>query len=610
MYYRALILAQFKNRIRSRLRKQYVLTMQNRLYYGDNLEILREKIRDESVDLCYIDPPFNSKRNYNQIYNNIGAEDLAQEQAFIDTWSWKAEIHGAAYHQIMSNHLNRFSNQTIELIHGLHAVLGEGSLLAYLLSLTVRIAEIYRVLKPTGTFFLHCDPTASHYLKVITDSLFLPQGGNFLNEIIWKRVHTVKGNFGQGSKFFGPNTDTLLFYSKSDQYTFNQVFSGYRQKYLDKFYRFTEPDGRRYRLISMIGPGGAAKGNPRYEFLGVTKYWRYSKKSMQELSKNGMIVQTNPGTVPQRKLYLDGGKGVAVQSLWDDIQALSPTSQERQGYPTQKPEALLERIIETTSNEGDVVLDAYCGCGTTVAVAEAKIRRWIGIDITYQAIATVLRRFEDKFDPRVLEGIRQDGIPKDMASARALANRSDDRVRKEFEKWAILTYTKNRGVIQKKKGADGGIDGFFYFWNGANKDVAKMILQVKSGHVGRKDIAALRGDMEKEGAELACLLTLSTASKPMKQDADAAGIYENKARGIECRRIRIVTIEDILRRSVRIELPLHGEASNKARVDLEGDQLTLDLKPATTIPETERRKDVASALPEDGRKRRSRLGTK
>jgi DNA modification methylase len=582
--------------------------MQNRLYYGDNLEILREKVRDESVDLCYIDPPFNSKRNYNEIYNNRGVEDLALEQAFMDTWTWKGEIHGAIYHQIMSNHLSRFSNQTIELIHGLHAVLGEGSLLAYLISLTARIAEIHRVLKPTGTFFLHCDPTASHYLKVITDSIFLPEGGDFLNEIIWKRVHTVKGNFGQGSKFFGPNTDTLLFYSKSAKYTFNQVFGGYRQKYLDKFYRFTEPDGRRYRLISMIGPGGAAKGNPQYEFMGVTKYWRYSRESMQELVDNGMIVQTNPGTVPQRKLYLDKGKGVAVQSLWDDIQALSPTSQERLGYPTQKPEALLDRIIDAVTNDGDVVLDAYCGCGTTVAVAQKRNRRWIGIDITYQAIATVLRRFEDNFDPRVLEGVILDGIPKDMASARALANKRDDRVRKEFEKWAILTYTKNRGVIRKIKGADGGIDGFFYFWNGNNKDVAKMILQVKSGHVGRKDIAALRGDMEKEGAEAACLITLQPPSKPMKQDADNAGIYENRARGIECPKIRIVTVEDMLRRAIRIELPLHGEASNKARVELEGEQLTLDLKPETaTVPEVERPKRVASTSPEGERKRRSHL---
>lgn len=299
--------------------------------------------------------------------------------------------------------------------------------------------------------------------------------------------------------------------------------------------------------------------------------------------------------------------GIAVRDVWTDIEPLNAAASERLGYPTQKPEALLERLIKASSNEGDVVLDAYCGCGTTVAVAQRANRHWIGIDITYQAVATVLRRFEDNFDPKVLEGIYLDGIPKDMASARALATRSDDRVRKEFEKWAILTYTKNRGVIRKKKGADGGIDGFFYFWNGPSGDVAKMILQVKSGHVSRTDIAALRGDMAKEGAELACLITLANPTKPMMADAGNAGIYENKLRGIECPRIRIVRIEDMLHHGARVNLPLHGEATTKARVAIEGEQLELEWAPLTEVPEVERKKEAASeSVSEAAKKKRSR----
>jgi len=554
--------------------------MRNCLYYGDNLEILQNKVRDESVHLCYIDPPFNSKRNWNQIYNKVGEDDPAQNQVFDDTWSWTTRTHDACS-QILSNHLGRFTSHTIELVQALRGVLGQDSgLFAYLVSITLRLAEIHRVLVPSGCFYLHCDPTASHYLKMIADSIFVRQGGNFLNEIVWKRAHTVKGNFGQGSKFFGPNTDTILFYSKSDGHKFNPVFSGYSEDYLKKFYRYSEVDGRRYRLISMIGPGGAAKGNPQYEFMGVTRYWRYSKQRMAELQKAGMIVQNKPGRVPQRKQYLDNGKGVACQSLWDDIQALSPTAEERVGYPTQKPAALLERIIFASSNEGDVVLDAYCGCGTTVAVAQAMNRRWIGIDVTYEAIATILRRLEKKFGAEFVKSIQLDGIPRDMKSAIALAHKKDDRPRKEFEKWAILTYTANRAVVNQKKGADRGIDGIFYFWNGAhNGQVGKMILQVKSGAVHRNDIATLRGDMERDQAALGCLITLEEPTEAMSREAKSAGIYDNKARGIKCDRIRMVRVEDLILKPERLELPLHSDASDTALREVEGNQLRLDLRP-------------------------------
>ena len=211
------------------------------------------------------------------------------------------------------------------------------------------------MLKPTGSLYLHCDSTASHYLKIILDAIFGPD--KFGNEIIWKRAETVKGNFGQGSKLWGSNTDTLLFYRKSDENTFSPLFNEYSEEYISNFYKYVEPEtGRRYRLISMTGPGGAAKGNPQYEVMGVTRYWRYSKQKMQELIDTGMVVQSKPGVVPQRKQYLDKGKGVSVQSLWDDIPGLHSQDAERLGYPTQKPLALLERIIAASSNLGDVIL--------------------------------------------------------------------------------------------------------------------------------------------------------------------------------------------------------------------------------------------------------------
>lgn len=580
------------------------LTVKSALYYGDNLDLLRNRrfVRDESVDLCYIDPPFNSKRRYNQIYNNIGYEDRAQAGAFIDVHTWNDHAI-KCYREIIVNDDSRYSEQTIELIRGYHAVLKEPSaLLAYLVTMTARIVEIHRVLKPSGCFYMHCDSAASHYLKMIVDSVFLPSGGNYLNEIIWKRVHTVKGNFGQGSRFFGPNTDTILFYSKSDNYTFKQPFADYSKEYLNKFYRYTETDGRRYRLISMIGPGGAAKGNPEYEFMGVTRYWRYSRKKMQELFDSDMIMQKKPGAVPQRKQYLDNGKGVAIQSLWEDIQAVGYSAKERVGYPTQKPRALLRRIIETSTNEGDLILDAYCGCGTTIAVAQSLNRHWLGMDITYQAIATVLNRLEDEEPALDLKNIIQDGVPKDMKSAQALAHKRDDRLRKEFEKWAILTYCNNKAVINEKKGADQGIDGITYILVGES-DTAKVVLQAKSGAVSRDDISKLQGDMR--DAALAVFLTLIEPTKPMRDKAKAAGTYTHELTGKICDRIRIVTVKEMIEQKVRLELPQDLAAFKTAVRQVDSRQMELNLEPMEVVDTLGARKPVARVLPFDANKLRA-----
>ena len=425
----------------------------NHLYYGDNLEVLRKYIKDESIDLCYIDPPFNSKRNYNQIYNNIGKEDKAQAQAFVDTWEW--DIHAdQGYKEILDNYNNVFTKQSIALIQGIEGVLGRGSLLAYLVSMTLRIAEIYRVLKPTGSFYLHCDPTASHYLKLVLDGIFCTRGGDFRNEIIW--CYTGPGS--PGMRQFMRKHDVIFWYNKSNTWIFN-------------------------------------RDEVRVE---------HSKKT-KENYKKGLI---GSGFVEADHKIHERGK---VPEDWWQM-AIAPRGKEYLGYPTQKPEALLERIIKASSNEGDVILDAYCGCGTSVAVAERLNRGWIGIDITYQSISLILKRLEEHFGKSALDNIKLNGAPKDFASAEALAHKKDDRTRKEFEKWAILTYSKNKAIINEKKGGDGGIDGIAYTVIGYenNKYATEQILfSVKSNHTLTPSVIRdLNGTIEREKSAMGILIIM------------------------------------------------------------------------------------------------------
>ncbi len=505
----------------------------NSLYYGDNLDVLRKKIRDETVDLCYIDPPFNSKRNYNQIYNNIGNEDRAQAQAFTDTWTWD-DLAISGLNEILANDQGRFRPQLVALVKGLQGVLGEGTLFAYLISISLRVTEIHRVLKKTGTFYLHCDPTSSHYLKLVLDAIFCSQGGNFINEIAWCYSHG-----GKSRHRFGRKHDTIFFCSKSDEYTFNsdeiriEMRSG-KESFGGRLE--TDSDGRKYRLVY---------GTKNRQ--GKTKYYKY---------------------------YLDEGK--IAEDWWTDINSIQASSAERLGYPTQKPEALLQRIINASSNEGDVVLDAYCGCGTTVAVAQRLNRQWIGIDITYQSISLILRRLEFAFGKAVVDGITIDGIPRDMQSADALAHKKDDRLRKEFEKWAVLTYTNNRAIINEKKGADAGIDAVAYFLT-AKTDNAKIIFQVKSGGVKRGDIATLRGDMGRENAALAVLITLEEPSRPMLAEAKAAGQYRHETMGRNYDKISIVTVKEIVEEGKRLEIPMSLEVVAAARRAVQEKQIEMDL---------------------------------
>jgi len=491
----------------------------NILYYGDNLEVLRKYIGSSTIDLCYIDPPFNSKRTYNQIYNNIGSEDKAQSQAFIDTWIWdNRAIEG--HQEILDNVGGRFTKQTIELIKGLSNVLGNSSLLAYLVSMTLRVTEIQRVLKTTGSFYLHCDPTSSHYLKLVLDGIFLPNGGEFHNEIVWHyRRWTGK------AKKFQKLHDIIFFYSKSDDYVFNPLYTAYTE------------------------------GSVGRKMQGV----------LHRFKEGEAPVLVSDQSVDE--------KGVRENDVWA-IPFIAPSAKERLGYPTQKPEKLLRRIISASSKKGGTVLDAYSGCGTTISVAQDLHRKWVGIDITYQSIALILKRLEEQFGKEVVDLVKLDGIPKDMESARALANKKDDRVRKEFEKWAVLTYTNNRAVINQKKGADSGIDGIAYFRT-TNTDNAKIILQVKSGGVKRNDIATLRGDMQRESAAMAVLITLEPPTAPMIHEAKAAGPYHHDLMDRNYDAIQIVTVQDMIENHKVLDIPMSHEVLRAAQLKAAGNQYSM-----------------------------------
>lgn len=474
------------------------------VYCGDCLEKLAD-LPDQCIDLIYIDPPFNSNRNYEVFWG-----ETKEKRAFEDR----------------------------------HA-----STKAYIDYMRPRCVELARVLKKTGSFYYHCDWHASHYVKVMLDQIF--GENNFLNEIVWKRASTVKGNFGQGSRQWSPNTDSLFFYRNGGENTFNPQFKPYTQEYLDQFYKYVDDDGRRYRLISMIGPGGGAKGNPHYECMGITRYWRYSKATMEKLIAEGQVVQTRPGAVPQRKQYLDQGKGVAVQTLWDDIEALSPSAQERLGYPTQKPLALLERIIKASSNENDIILDAFCGCGTALVAAQNLGRQWIGIDISPTACRVMAKRLKDVCKLREDEKLWHLGrgfvvrdLPWTLEKLRKIPHF-------EFENWAVIALG---GIPNKTQVGDMGIDGRLYpvgtkpaefASKGKHGSTDHMFaedwfpIQVKQvDKVGRPDIDQFEAVMERENRQRGFFVSFGYTSDA---EQECAAFYKRTGRWI-----KLLTVQEIL----------------------------------------------------------------
>jgi len=539
--------------------------MGNHLYYGDNLTVLREQIRESSVDLIYLDPPFNSNASYNVLFKGpTGSGSAAQIEAFDDTWHWNDSAEEAFGDVVRSGNA-----AAATMLRAMRSFLGDNDMMAYLAMMAVRLIELHRVLKPTGSLYLHCDPTASHYLKILLDAVF--GAGNYVNEISWHRT-TAKADYKQGAKHFPRVRDVILRYKKAGkgEMIFNQPFTGYSDSYVGTKYRHKDSNGRIYRLDNLTGPGGAGKGNAFYEVMGISRHWRYSRENMDALIAEGRIIQTKPGGVPQFKRYLDEMPGVPCSDNWDDIRPINSQAQERLGYPTQKPVALLERILSASSNPGDVILDPFCGCGTTVHAAQKLGRQWVGIDVTHLAIGLIEKRLRDAF-----EGVQftTHGVPQDIEGARDLAARGKYH---EFEKWALSLIAAQPGNLSRK-GADRGIDGNIYF--GA-KHEGRGIVSVKAGDaVGVSMIRDLRGVVDREGAGIGVFLTLAEPTKPMITEAAGAGQYELPGFA-PVPRLQIVTVAEALKlrdRAVRLPARRDDGFSRAAREEDRGAQSALDL---------------------------------
>ncbi|WP_066800769.1 DNA methyltransferase [Sphingomonas soli] len=485
----------------------------SKLYYGDNLDVLRTHVADASVDLIYLDPPFNSNAGYNVLFkaaNGAGAD--ASIQAFGDTWTW-----GEASNNAMLDIAGGTNRQLQVMMEAMHAAIGENPLMAYLAMMAVRLVELHRVLKPTGSLYLHCDPTASHYLKLVLDAVFGAE--NFRNEIVWLRS-TGKGLM---SRRLPNNHDVVLNYGRTDQARWNveAVFQAYDPSNLPgktrAKYSHRDADGRLYRLDNLINPN-RDRPNLTYEFLGVTRVWRWTRDRMEKAYGAGLVVQTRPGGVPQLKRFLDEQRGVALSDVWTDIPPLNSQAQERLGYPTQKPRALLERIISASSNPGDVVLDPFCGCGTAVDAAQKLGRQWIGIDVTHIAIGMIENRMREGYPGIQFETI---GVPKDLASAERLAEEDPH----QFQQWVSWQVG---GFPREKKGGDKGVDGWFNYLAAKNR-IETGVISVKAGdHVNPNMVRDLGRVMERDRHRFGLFVMKGAPTKGMRDEAASQPVIETE----------------------------------------------------------------------------------
>jgi len=552
------------------------------LYYGDNLDILRRYLKDGTVDLVYLDPPFNSAQNYNAFFHEKDGTDAASQiHAFEDTWHWDIETK-KAYDAVTEQ-----PGKVSDVMQAFYTFLGGNDMMAYLTMMSSRLVELRRVLKPTGSLYLHCDPTASHYLKLLCDAIMGKD--NFRNEIIWQRT---RAHNDKKIRRYGAVHDIILFYSKGEDWLYNVQYTKRDENAPKTHDLYRHTDGKIYRKDNCRAPGGRG---PLYEWNGHRHNWRFSPEERDRLIAEGKIVYSKNG-MPRVLREIDPEKGSPLQDYWVDIDPLNSGSAEILGYPTQKPVALLERIIQASSNPGDVVLDPFCGCGTTIDAAEKLGREWIGIDVTQLAISLIKNRLQDTYGPRLkfISGgtsytsptsdpdgraalprrqsgadgraalprrqadpqvspaesiemgsrtstVRIIGEPTTPNEAATLAE--DDKY--QFQWWALGLVGAR--PVEQKKGADHGIDGKILFRDDPRAaKPEQIIIQVKGGKTGVKDVRDLRGVLDREKAAIGILISLQPATGPMETEAASAGFYEHKTNRQKYPRLQLRTVKELM----------------------------------------------------------------
>ena len=538
----------------------------NILYYGDNLDVLRRHVQDESVDLVYLDPPFKSNQDYNVLFaEQDGSRAAAQIKAFEDTWRWdRAAV--SAYEDVVE-----LGGKASQAMQGFRTLLGDSDMFAYLAMMAPRLKELHRVLRPTGSIYLHCDPTASHYLKILMDAVFLPI--NFRSEIVWRRTGAHNK-----SRRFAPLHDIILFYSKSNEYTWTFPTRRYMKRHVEEFF-VKDGDGYRTQYYGNVLTGSGVRhgesGKPWRGFDPTAKgrHWAVPKRLLEEVTEDftglrqhekldrlyelGHITIVPGEAWPVYGHRIRPTDGQPMGDIWafqpytrgtvfgtdegidEDVRWLSTKDKERLGYPTQKPEALLERIILAASNKGDTVLDPFCGCGTAVAAAQRLKRGWIGIDITHLAITLIKHRLKDTFGDQAAYSVI--GEPVSLPDAEALAKQDPY----QFQWWALGLVGAR--PVEQKKGADKGIDGRLYFHDEAEGGKTKqIILSVKAGHTGVAHVRDLRGVIEREQADIGVLIAMQDPTQPMRTEAAGAGFYISPWAGERYPRLQILTVAELL----------------------------------------------------------------
>jgi site-specific DNA-methyltransferase (adenine-specific) len=504
------------------------------LYYGDNLDILKRYLKDESVDLVYLDPPFNSAQNYNAFFHEKDGTDAASQiRAFEDTWHWDIETK-KAYDAITEQ-----PGKVSDVMQAFYTFLGGNDMMAYLTMMSARLVELRRVLKSTGSLYLHCDPTASHYLKLLCDAVF--EVKSFKAEITWKR-HNARS-----TEDCWPHIhDVILFYAKSDKFLFRPMKVPADEHKMPHTL-ITGADGRKYQTYELTGPGRTQEGESGKPWRGFNpsemgRHWANAHSTMAEWAKAGLIHFPKDGGFPRRRdsePFDPSARMVTVGDVWTDIDRINQTAKERLGYPTQKPVALLERIIQASSNPGDVVLDPFCGCGTTIDAAEKLGRQWIGIDITQLATSLIKNRLRDTYGKNI--EINTIGEPTTPSEASVLAEQD----KYQFQWWALGLIDAR--PVEQKKGADHGIDGKILFRDDpkASKP-SQIIIQVKGGKTGVKDVRDLRGVVEREKAAIGILISLQPPTDPMETEVASAGFYEHKMNKQKYPRIQLRTVKELM----------------------------------------------------------------